>query len=62
MRVVQEEYIRQMKKCLIMQEMQDPSIFFKFMALKVPIRINKYTYPYFGVVSSKQYSYLKFKK
>ena len=61
MRVVQEEYIRQMKKCLVMQEMQDPANFGKFIAAKIPIRINKYTYPYFGVVASKQYAYMKFK-
>jgi len=61
MRVVQEEYIRQMKKCLVLGEMQDPANFAKFMAAKVPIRINKYTYPYFGVVASKKYNYMKFK-
>lgn len=25
----------------------------------MPIRINKYTYPYFGVVASKKYNYMK---
>lgn len=50
-----------MKKCLIMQEMQNPANFAKFNKMKIPIRINKYTYPYFGVVASKQYSYAKFK-
>ena len=61
MRVVQEEYIRQMKKCIVMQEMHDPANFGKFIACKVPIRLNKYTYPYFGVVASKKYSYMKYK-
>ena len=51
-----------MKKCLVLRDMQNPENFGKFIAAKVPIRINKYTYPYFGVVASKQYSYTKFKK
>ena len=42
-----------MKKCLVLKDMQDPENFAKFMAVKVPIRINRYTYPYFGVVASK---------
>jgi len=53
MRVVQEEYIRQMKKCLVLQDMQDPANFPKYIAAKVPIRVNKYTYPYFGVVANQ---------
>lgn len=61
MRVVQEEYIRQMKKCIIQQEMHDPANFAKYINLKVPIRLSKYTYPYFGVVSSKKYNYMKYK-
>ena len=61
MRVVQEEYIRQMKKCIIMNEMHDPASFAKYLAVKVPIRLNKYTYPYFGVVASKKYNYMKYK-
>ena len=50
-----------MKKCIINQEMQDPANFSKFIGAKVPIRINKYTYPYFGVVASKKYNYNKYK-
>ena len=61
MRVVQEEYIRQMKKCIIMGEMHDPANFAKFVAAKTTIRLNKYTYPYFGVVANKKYNYMKFK-
>ncbi len=61
MRVVQEEYIRQMKKCLVLQDMQDPANFSKYIAAKVPIRVNKYTYPYFGVVANQQYAYMKYK-
>ena len=61
MRVVQEEYIRQMKKCLVHKDMEDPENFLKYFQLKIPIRINKYTYPYFGVVASKKYNYIKYK-
>ena len=61
MRVVQEEYIRQMKKCIVMGEMHDPENFAKYIAAKVTIRLNKYTYPYFGVVANKKYNYMKFK-
>ena len=61
MRVVQEEYIRQMKKCIVMQEMHNPHNFARFFQCKVPSRLNKYTYPYFGVVASKKYNYMKYK-
>ena len=50
-----------MKKCIVMQEMHNPENFAKFIAAKVPVRLNKYTYPYFGVVASKKYSYMKYK-
>lgn len=30
MRVVQEEYIRQMKKCIVLKQMEDPNNYFKF--------------------------------
>ena len=50
-----------MKKCIVMQDMHDPANFGKYIACKVPIRLNKYTYPYFGVVASKKYSYMKYK-
>jgi hypothetical protein len=55
--VVQEEYIRQMKKCIVHKEMQDPANFAKFAKLKVPIRINKKTNPYFGVVRCPKYEF-----
>jgi hypothetical protein len=60
MRVVQEEYIRQMKKCIVMKEMHDPAQFEKFAKLKVPIRINKKTSPYFGVVRCPKYNFLDY--
>jgi len=39
LRVVEEEYIRQMKKCVILKEMEDPENYAKFERLKVPIRL-----------------------
>lgn len=56
LRVVEEEYIRQMKKCVVLKEMEDPANFEKFMNLKIPIRQSKRTSPYFGVVRCPTYS------
>ena len=50
MRVVEEEYVRQMKKCIILKEMQEPVNHPKFLKLKIPIRLSRRTAPYFGVV------------
>ncbi len=50
MRVVEEEYVRQMKKCIILKEMQEPANHQKFLSLKIPIRLSKRTSPYYGVV------------
>lgn len=55
-----EEYCRQMKKCIVLQEMQDVSNFSKFTKLKIPVRINKKTNPYFGVVRCKKYEFQHF--
>lgn len=57
LRVVEEEYIRQMKKCVILKEMEDPANFMKFDRLKVPIRLSKKTSPYFGVVRCPKYDF-----
>lgn len=57
LRVVEEEYIRQMKKCVILKEMEDPANFMKFERLKVPIRLSKKTSPYFGVVRCPKYDF-----
>lgn len=50
MRVVEEEYVRQMKKCILLKEMQDPANHQKFQKLKIPVRLPRRTAPYFGVV------------
>ena len=52
-----EEYIRQMKKCIVLKEMQDPQNFSKFAKLKVPVRVNKKTNPSFGVVRCPKYEF-----
>jgi hypothetical protein len=57
MRVVKEEYIRQMKKCIVLQEMADPGNHERFMKKRVPIRLTKKTSPYFGVVMCAKYNF-----
>jgi hypothetical protein len=50
LRVVEEEYIRQMKKCIILREMQNFSTHERFQNLKVPIRLHAKAAPYLAVV------------
>lgn len=57
MRVVEEEYIRQMKKCIILKEMQDPAMTSKFAKLKIPLRLPQKTAPYCGVVQCANYNF-----
>jgi hypothetical protein len=57
LRVVEEEYIRQMKKCVILKEMEDTSNIDKFARMKIPIRMTKKTSPYFGVVRCPKYDF-----
>jgi hypothetical protein len=57
LRVVEEEYIRQMKKCVILKEMEDPSNYSRFKRLKIPIRLSRKTSPYFGVVRCPKYNF-----
>ena len=38
-RVVEEEYIRQMKKCIVLRDMGDPKQYARFEELKVPLKI-----------------------
>lgn len=57
LRVVEEEYIRQMKKCVILKEMEDPDNFQKFQRMKIPIRFSKKTSPFFGVVRCPKYPF-----
>jgi hypothetical protein len=57
MRVVEEEYVRQMKKCIVLKEMQDPANHSRFQRMKIPIRLPKRTAPYFGVVRCPKYNF-----
>ena len=57
LRVVEEEYIRQMKKCIVLKQMEDTSNYEKFARMKIPIRLAKKTSPYFGVVRCPKYNY-----
>lgn len=57
MRVVEEEYVRQMKKCIILKEMQDPGMHTKFHKLRIPIRLPRRTAPYYGVVNCPKYNF-----
>jgi hypothetical protein len=57
LKVVEEEYIRQMKKCVILSEMEHSENFEKFEGMKVPIRFSKKTSPYFGVVRCPKYDF-----
>lgn len=57
LRVVEEEYVRQMKKCIVLKQMQDSNNHQKFQKLKIPIRLPKRTAPYFGVVRCPKYNF-----
>lgn len=48
--IVEEEYIRQMKKCIILKDMQNVDTHDKYKALKIPIWLPARTVPYSGVV------------
>jgi hypothetical protein len=50
MRIVEEEYCRQMKKCIVHRDMIDPATHAKYLNMKVPLRITRRTVPYYGVV------------
>jgi hypothetical protein len=57
LRVVEEEYIRQMKKCIVLKQMEDTNNHEKFKRMKIPIRLSKKTAPYFGVVRCPKYNF-----
>lgn len=46
-----------MKKCIVLKQMQDPSNYERFIKMKVPVRLNKRTSPYFGVVRCPKYKF-----
>ena len=49
-RVAEQEYIRQMKKCVIQKEMEDPKNWPALQKLNVPVKLQKASYEYFGTV------------
>jgi hypothetical protein len=57
LRVVEEEYIRQMKKCIILKEMQNVSTHDRFQNLRVPIRLPARAAPYLAVVQIPKYEF-----
>lgn len=57
LRVVEEEYVRQMKKCIILKEMQNYNTHDRFNNLKIPIRLPSRSAPYLAVVPIPKYSY-----
>ena len=50
MRVVEEEYIRQMKKCIILRDMQNHESHAKYEGMKIPVRLPAVAAPYIGVI------------
>ena len=60
MRVVEEEYKRQMKKCVLLKQMEDPANHDQFLKMKVPVRLTKTTKPYFGVVTLPKYPFAQY--
>lgn len=57
LRVVEEEYVRQMKKCIILKEMQNFGTHDRFNNLKIPIRLPSRSAPYLAVVPIPKYGY-----
>lgn len=57
LRVVEEEYIRQMKKCIILREMQNVNTHDRFKNLKIPIRLPTKAAPYLAVVPIPKFDY-----
>ena len=49
-RIVEEEYIRQMKKCIVLKDMTSVDTHDKYKSMKIPIRLPAKTVPYSGVV------------
>mmetsp|Transcript_42325 Transcript_42325/g.49281 ORF Transcript_42325/g.49281 Transcript_42325/m.49281 type:complete len:517 (+) Transcript_42325:805-2355(+) len=56
-RVVEEEYIRQMKKCILLNEMQNFNTHERFKNFKVPIRLPSRSAKYLAVVPMPKYDY-----
>ena len=57
LRVVEEEYIRQMKKWILLKEMQSTSTHERFASFKIPIRLPSKSAKYLAVVPIPKYDY-----
>lgn len=57
LRIVEEEYVRQMKKCIILRDMQSVGTHGRFTDLKVPIRLPSRSAPYLAVVPIPKYDF-----
>jgi len=56
-RVAEQEYIRQMKKCVIQKEMVDPQNWSALQKLNVPVKLQKASLEYFGTVQCPAYNF-----
>ena len=57
LRVVEEEYIRQMKKFIVLKDFQNHSSHEKFQELKIPLRLPSRSARYLGVVPIPKYEF-----
>jgi len=48
--IAEEEYIRQMKKCIILKDMRSVDTHDKYKSMKIPIWLPAITVPYRGLV------------
>ncbi|CAG9332270.1 unnamed protein product [Blepharisma stoltei] len=60
--VIDEEYVRAMKKCVILLRMQDPKNDHEFIQKKIPIRRSIPVIPEFGTITIPSHPYKKTKK
>ena len=56
-KVAEQEYIRQMKKCVIQKEMEDPKNWAALQKLNVPAKLQKASLEYFGAVRCPVYNF-----
>jgi dynein heavy chain, axonemal len=62
MTIVEDEYIRSMKKWIVLLRMKDPANDHEFISKRIIIRRPKFIAPYYGTLRLPPYSYVKAKK
>ncbi|OMJ85003.1 hypothetical protein SteCoe_13780 [Stentor coeruleus] len=62
MKVVEDEYVRSMKKWIILLRMRDPNNDGEFIAKRIVIRRPKYIAPYYGTLRIPMHPYIKNRK